>query len=259
MTAITHPVRREADAPARHHTWQHIVRVTRLQFVDPWVLIWTPAVIIGAAWLVSIVIALIITRVAGLDPEQMRQGMSYSWAVLSPFWYFAAVGVQAVGTTLQFALGIGSTRRDYWLGTTLAFAVFSAAVAVVFAGLRAVEVVTGGWGTSAVVFDALWYGDLPWWLAAYTTFTLSLAVLVIGAALTTCYLRWRVIGVVTVGLAVVAALLIALAAITWLQAWPALIGWFAGIGVTGVFGIVLGIALLAGIGGYLVIRRATPR
>lgn len=259
MTAITRPVSREADTTRLPSALQHIVRVTRLQFVDPWVLVWTPAIIIGSALLISVVIALILTRLAGLDPEQMRQGMSYSWAVLSPFWYFIAVAVQAVATTLQFALGIGATRRDYWLGTMVAFTAFSVTVAAAFAVLRAVEVATGGWGTGAVVFDALWWAGLPWWLGAYTTFALSLAVLVVGAALTTCYLRWRVIGVVIVGLALAAAVLIALAVVTWLHAWPALIGWFAGAGIAVIFSIVLGIALLAGIAGYLVIRRATPR
>lgn len=259
MTAITRPTSRETDTHRSPGPLQHIVRVTRLQFVDLWVLGWTPAIIIAAALLFSIAIALIIVHAGGVDPAAMQEGMRYSWAVLSPIWYLIVVGVQAVATTLQFALGIGATRRDYWLGTTLAFTVFSAVFALAFAALRVVELATGGWGTHTVVFDALWYHGLPWWLGAYATFTLSLTALLVGAALTTCYMRWRVTGVLTVGLSLAGALLAAVAVLTWLRAWPALIRWFAGLGVAGIFSLVLAVAALAGAAGYLVVRRATPR
>jgi hypothetical protein len=57
----------------------------------------------------------------------------------------------------------------------------------------------------------------------------------------------------------IAILLAFIAIVTFTETWPALFEWFGGIGVVGVFTIVLGFAVLCAAGGYLVIRRATPR
>ena len=57
----------------------------------------------------------------------------------------------------------------------------------------------------------------------------------------------------------VALLLGGVAIATFTESWPAIFEWFGGIGVVGVFTVVLGAALVCAIGGYLVIRRATPR
>jgi hypothetical protein len=35
--------------------------------------------------------------------------------------------------------------------------------------------------------------------------------------------------------------------------------WFGSIGLVGVFTVILGLAAVSAVGGYLVIRRATPR
>ncbi len=255
MTAPSVPVP-SGVVPSR--SWQRVVRITRLQFVDPWVFVWLPAIITGAALLISIAIAFIVTRIAGVDPEALRVGMRNSWAVLAAFWYFITIAIQAMAATFPFALGVGSTRRDFWLGSMLAFGVFSAITALVFAGLRGLEIVTGGWGTSAAMFDALWYVGTPWWVGAWSTFSLALAFLVIGAATTACYMRWRALGVIIAVLAVVGLLVAAVAVITGLAAWGAVVAWFTRIGVFGIFAVVLGVTALAAIGGFLVIRRATP-
>jgi len=54
-------------------------------------------------------------------------------------------------------------------------------------------------------------------------------------------------------------LLAAVAGVTWSNSWPALFEWFGSIGIVGAFSIVLGLAAACAVGGYLVIRRATPR
>ena len=95
--------------------FQEIWRIVRLHAVTPSVFFGIPWIILGGAWLVMLVIGIIVTG-AGADPVEMREGMRYSWAVLSPQWYLVAVGVQAIGMTLSFALGFGATRRDFWLG-----------------------------------------------------------------------------------------------------------------------------------------------
>ena len=56
------------------------------------------------------------------------------------------------------------------------------------------------------------------------------------------------------------ALVLAVVAIaTFTESWPAIFAWFADLGTVGVFTVVLGFAAAFAVGGYLVIRRATPR
>jgi hypothetical protein len=56
-----------------------------------------------------------------------------------------------------------------------------------------------------------------------------------------------------------AILLIAGAILTWTSSWVAFGSWLVSIGIGGFFTIVLAIAAVFAVGGYLVIRRATPR
>lgn len=238
--------------------FQEIWRIVRLHAVTPSVFFGIPWIILGGAWLVMLVIGIIVTG-AGADPVEMREGMRYSWAVLSPQWYLVAVGVQAIGMTLSFALGFGATRRDFWLGTSLMFGIVSLLNAIAIATLVQIEKATVGWWVGISMFDALWYGQNGWLVDFYTTLALQLLVLFIGASLTTVYLRWRMRGMMAVSSAAVVIALGSVAVVTLTGSWPAVVEWFAGIGVVGAFTLVLAFAAVFAVVGYVVIRRATPR
>lgn len=238
--------------------FQEIWRIVRLHAVTPSVFFGILWIILGGAWLVMLVIGIIVTG-AGADPVEMREGMRYSWAVLSPQWYLVAVGVQAIGMTLSFALGFGATRRDFWLGTSLMFGIVSLLNAIAIATLVQIEKATVGWWVGISMFDALWYGQNGWLVDFYTTLALQLFVLFIGASATTVYLRWRMRGMLALAAGAITVVLAAVATITFTEGWPTVFEWFNGIGVVGVFTVVLGLAAICAIGGYLVIRRATPR
>ncbi|RZS64778.1 hypothetical protein EV187_3166 [Agromyces ramosus] len=235
-----------------------IWRVVRLHAVTPSVFFGIPWIILGAAWLVMIIIG-IIAGAAGADTVKMGEGMRYSWAVLSPQWYLVAVGVQAIGLTMSFALGFGATRRDFWLGTGLMFGIVSLLNAIAIATLVQLEKLTNGWWLKVSMFDSLWYGQGGWLVDFYTTFALQLFVLFIGASVTTVFLRWRMRGMLVLAFGAIALALGGVAIATLTQSWPAIFTWFGSIGVVGVFTVVLGLALVFAIGGYVVIRRATPR
>lgn len=235
-----------------------IWRIVRLLAVNPTVFFGVPWMILGGAWVVTMLIALI-AHAAGAPVDEMQEGMRYSWAVLSPQWYLVVVGVQAVAYTLSFALGFGSTRRDYWLGMSIMFLFVSTEMAVAIATLVQIEQATDGWWIGAGMFDALWYGQSGWLFDFYTTFSLQLFVLFIGAAVTTVYMRWRMKGMMTLLFSVLVLVLAAVAAITLTGSGPAVASWFAAIGLGGLFGIVLVLAVVVGIAGYFVVRRATPR
>ncbi len=236
---------------------REILRIVRLHTVNPSIFFGSPLLILGAAWAVSAVIALIMLG-AGSSTEDL-EGMRYSWAVLSPQWYLMVVGIQAVGLTFSFALGFGATRRDFWLGTSLMFVATSAVFAALIASLVQLEIATGGWGIGMHMFNALWFGHNGWLMDFYSAFALQLLVLFLGASITTVYMRWRMRGMMVVLFSAITVLLGLVAIMTLGGHWPAVIDWFGSIGMAGIFTVLLGIALVCAAAGYLVIRRATPR
>ena len=233
-----------------------IWRIVRLHTVNPSIFFLVPAMILGGAWAITMIIALIL---AGAGVPMENTGFEYSWAVLSPQWYLIVVGVQAVSYTFPFALGFGATRRDYWIGTGVMFVLASLLFAVVIATLLLIERATGGWGVGAGMFDALWYVGADWFTAFYTTFALQLLVLFIGAGVTTVFMRWRMKGMMIVLFGGVAVILAIIAVLTFSESWESLGQWLASIGIIGVFTLVLAKALAWAVAGFLVIRRATPR
>jgi len=188
------------------HRPNAIWRIVRLLAVNPSIFFGIPWIILGAAWAVSMAIGLI-AHGTGANPADLQAGMRYSWAVMSPQWYLAVVGVQAVAFTFSFALGFGSTRRDYWLGMSTMFVLVALEMAVAIAVLVQIEKATNGWGLGISMFDALWYGQ-SWWLDFYTSFAMELAVLFLGAGATAVYMRWRMHGMLVFWVSVVALILI---------------------------------------------------
>jgi hypothetical protein len=253
MTAVVAaPIARTETRSRVHEIW----RIVRLHTVNPSIFFGVPWLILGGAWAVTMVVALIL-RGAGIPPE--LDGFRYSWAVLSPQWYLIVVGVQAIAYTFSFALGFGATRRDFWLGTSGMFVFVSLEMAAAIATLVQIEQATDGWWIGAGMFDALWYGQSGWLTDFYTTFVLQLLVLFIGASITTIYMRWRIRGMMILLFTAVALVLALVATLTFTESWVAVFDWFASIGIVGVFTVLLVKALAWAVAGYFVIRRATPR
>lgn len=257
MTATaTGPVRAATTEGASRLRPNEVWRIVRLHAVNPSIFFGVPAMVLGGAWAITMVIALILLG-SGVPME--NTGFRYSWAVLSPQWYLIVVGVQAVSYTFPFALGFGATRRDYWLGTGVMFVLASVLYALAIATLLLIERATGGWGIGAGMFDALWYVGADWATAFYSTFALQLLVLFIGAGVTTVFMRWRMKGMLTLAAGAMALILGVIALLTFTGSWEPLGDWLGSIGVVGVFSLLLLTALAWAGAGFLVIRRATPR
>lgn len=239
---------------------REIWRIVRLHCVNPAIYFGIPLIILAGAWLVTLIITGLIVAGTGQSLSfTANAGQRYSWAVLSPQWYLVVVGVQAIAFTFSFALGFGSTRRDYWLGTSIMFVAVSAFFALLIAVLVQIEKATSGWFLGAHVFDALWYGIDGFGADFYTAFAMQLFVLFVGAGATSVYMRWRSRGMLILSAVVLVLALAFGAVLTFTASWPALWAWLGDIGIVGGFTIVLALAVVSAVGGYLVIRRATPR
>ncbi|WP_022885625.1 hypothetical protein [Glaciibacter superstes] len=238
-----------------------IWNVVRLHLVDRRTYIGIPWIIVAFAFLISIVLSNIIGFVTGdgLGGAEATANQRYSWAVLAPQWYLIVVAVQSIGLTFPFALGFSVTRRDFYLGTSLMFVLISAFNAVAFAVLTQIEKVTDGWWMGTYMFNALWFGVDGWYVDLLSFFVLQLLVFFIGASVTTIYMRWRIVGMLVFAITVAVVVLGTLSLITFTSSWPAVATWFGQQGIAGIFLWLLVPTVLAAVGGYVTLRRATPK
>ena len=127
--------------------------------------------------------------------------------------------------------------------------------------LAVLEQATNGWGVGGQMFTAIYFGgaDAPLWQRTVTYFIGMLFFFFIGAVFASVYVRWKAPGL-TVSLIGFGAILLGLVALfTVTRTWDAVGAFFA---TAGPFGIVLWLLVptaIAGVVGYLVLRRATPR
>jgi len=151
------------------------------------------------------------------------------------------------------------TRRDFYLGTSLAFVALSAAYAIALTIVSYIEDLTDGWGVGGRMFTAVYFGDGEWYQRLYIFFAAFLFFFFIGAATAAVYVRWRAYGmyifwgIITIG--VVGALYL----ISQSQSWPVVGEWFAANGTIGVVTWSLIPTVIAALAGYRVLQKATPR
>lgn len=239
--------------PVRTRVWN----VVRLHLVNRWNYLGIFWVILVGSWAVSLIIAALINFAS--DGTADLGGMRYSWAVISPIWYLAAVAIMAISQTFPFALGFGVTRTDFYLGTSLLFVLLSLGNALALATLVEIEKATTGWGLGAHMFDALFFSDATWIQNVFLFAVIQLGICFIGAWIATIYMRWRVAGMLWLWLGLAALLVIVLSAITLLGEWGAVAGWFVAQGTMGLFAWLALLVALAAVSGFVVLRKATPK
>lgn len=239
---------------------RRVWNVVRLHFVNRMIYLGIPWIIVGATWIVSMVIGiLIVANSTGTGRAKAFEGMGNSWAVLSPLWYLVVVGVLAIAQSFPFALGLSVTRRDFYLGTALTFVVIGSGNALAFAVLTEIERATSGWGIGTRMFTALWFGSQPFLVNLLSYLVICLGVFFIGSCIATIYMRWRVVGMLVFWLGLVAALVIVGVVVTLANGWATLFESLVSLGVAGIFGWLAVLVAAAAVFGYLILRRATPK
>jgi hypothetical protein len=170
-----------------------------------------PIYILVIYWAISAVIVLFIGIKTGLPlPAAMQEDNASGniGSIMSFPSFLIVAGALCVNRQFNAALSFGSTRRDFWFGTTLGFLLTSATTGV-FAMLGlALEKMTNHWWFGVHAFDVSVLGSGNYVIAFLVVFTLCLTSLLIGATFGTIFrswgqlvLTWSIIGTVIVLLA----------------------------------------------------------
>lgn len=255
MTAIsTVPV---VSRPESRH---RLVNVMRLHLVNRLTYVGIPWIITAVALVISIVIALLITAsVPPADAQTALEGMGYSWAVLSPLWYLAVVGVQAVSAVFPFALGFSITRREYALGTLLTYVVIAAFNATGWTILTEIERAINQSGVLFHHFTALWLGEVGAGTVWLSLFSLQVLIFAVTSAFGAVYARWRAMGMLVLWVAVALVVLGVVAFAVLTGAAPPLLDWLMSLTTTTFFAALLVPAALVFALGWGALRRAPLR
>lgn len=232
-----------------------LIKIVRLHFADPMRMIGVPLFIFGSIVVLCIIVMALLRSFAPATPAELSEGFRNNQAVLWCYaGYFVSVGVMAYARTMPFALGVGSTRRQYFVGTCLALLLESAFIGATMTVLLALEKVTGHWFNGARAFDVLVIGNGNYLSTFLMGFGLSAVMLVIGTLFAVVFMRWNQKGVIGVILGSVAVLL----AVIWmlLSAGVNPFLWFEGAIFAKVALVMIGVAFISAAGSWLMLRRA---
>ncbi len=207
--------------------------------------------ILVAAWLVNVVIW-------GAMPDSAKAN-AQTFGLVSIAVVTMIAFVSAMTQLFPFAMGLGATRRAFFL----ALSTYAAAQAVVFGAglyvLSLIERATDGWGVGLdfYLLPALDAGNpVGQWLVYAVPLLLVAAV---GIASGVVHQRWGGNGTMSLILATVLASGALVAWLTWQDQWPAFGRFFTDQSAVALFAgwpLLAVVLLLAG--GYAVLRRSVP-
>lgn len=252
MTTTTLSTATSAHTPG---PLERVVRVARLILVNKSTMFVTPLLILAIIFLATLSIWWVISAtVPASELEGSFVGGGSSFVVI----YMLVAAVQAINLTFRFAQGYSVTRRDFYLGSALAFLGISVGYAVLLGVLGWIENVTGGWGTGGQMFSLYYLGLENPFQTFYVYFMALLFFTFIGMAIATLYVRWRMYGLLGffTGLTFLIVGLVALFTLT--RTWSQVGAWFAANGAVGVATWLLVPAVIAGVIGFFILKKATP-
>lgn len=258
MTTTTLTALRASSSPG---PLRRILNVARLILVNKSTIFGLPLLILTVIfvgsllvwWIVGVSIARSGVDVA--DGESVYIGGASFFLVV----YMLVVAVQAINLTFPFAQGYSVTRRDFYLGSALAFVGLSVVYAILMAVLGSIEDATSGWGLNGQMFSVRFLGVMDPVAAFYFFFMALLFFFFIGAAVATLYVRWRMFGLLGFFTGLTFLLIGLIALFTLTNTWAQVESWFAANGAVGVATWSLVPTALAGIAGFFILRKATPR
>lgn len=217
-----------------------------------------PLLALGMPWLVVACAFAVNAVFFGVTAISEADGAS-TGGLLALYFTVLALHVQAMTQLLPFGMGMGLSRRAFYLGSALAAAVQALGYGILLTALAALERATGGFGlgirfwqpspldVSNPVLQVLVYG------------VLLLAFAAVGAGLGIAFKRWGPLGMYALAIGFAVALIGTLMLIGWLDAWATVGQWFGERSqLTLVLGVPLAFALVVGGLSWLGLRRTVP-
>jgi hypothetical protein len=210
-----------------------------------------PAAILFIAFAIGWILFLAIP-----NPDGKTQ---FTGGVTSVFFFGIGFYVQAMTQTFPFALGLSVTRREFFTATALTGLVQSVVFGTIVYLLSLVETATSGWGVHMRMFGIFDYLTSSPPTRLLTLIALFFLVSCLGLLIGTIYLRWKLLGLMTMGAAAIVVIGGTLIFIAWRQAWltvgdaiadtPRFVSMV-------LIPVVVGIASL--LGGWAALRRTSP-
>jgi hypothetical protein len=229
---------------------RRMMAVARVLLADTGPAVLWPLIIMGAAFVINVLVFAAI----GDDLDEPTTG-----ALVSIYVVQFVVCWQGLYQFFSFAVGLNASRRSVYAATVLVTVGQSVFFGLLLYGFAIIERATGGWGINLSFFD-----PLPITSSASPVTVLVYAVPMVAASCLGLFCgavsrRWGGTGVFV--FVVIEVLLVggAIALITLLEWWPAIFAWYAdqsGLSLT--IGWPLILVAGAAVGGYAVLRRATP-
>jgi hypothetical protein len=245
--------------PATRIGTNRILSVVRLQFTNPWTVIILPWLILVAILLLNMAIWwLIFANVPAADMADAREGTQYSGAISYAFVYMMVVAVQAINGYFPFALGYSVTRRNYYLGTAVAFVGLAVFYSLGLSLFALIEDATNGWWVGGTMFTAVYFGENPL-QRLFIFFTILMFFFFVGSAVAAVYVRWKAFGMILFFTALALIVVGFFGLVTVTNSWDAVGAWFIANGLLGTYAWSLVLTAIAAITGYLVLRKATPK
>jgi len=235
---------------------ERIWRVVRLHYVSWRMSVLLPWLILIGILLVNMIIWYLVRYSAGPNTHMDTQ---YTGSIFYLFIYQAIVGIQLMSLSFSYALGLSSTRRDYFLGTALWVLVHAAQFTVGIVLLSYLEQWTNGWGAGGHVFQTIYFGTGSLGARLFTVFFAMVGVMFLGSIFGAAFVRWRAFGLYALGVVLVAALLGAAALIGLTDSWAEVGAWFAEHSTVGVVAWSIPLTAACAVIGFLALRRAVPR
>lgn len=229
----------------------------RLQFIVRSNLLIVPAAVFVLTWAVAIGIAFWIDAIA--DGRDAAEEPMYGGASQAAVWTLGFMAAYTVTQTLPFALALSFSRRTFVVGAYLAFAATSVGFGVAYALAAWVERVTDGFGIHAYQFDIPFMTSSNGLLGAgVLAAALAFAVMVLAFLLAGIFRRMSVLAFWTLIVALLAAIGAVVLLLVQNVGWPGIGRWFlAQTALTG-SAYLFGVAVVAAVLGYVVLRKATP-
>lgn len=241
-------------APALHR----IATTARVHAANPWNILWTPWLILMGVFALNFAIWHAILLGADGKPVAVDAFVNNGGATFV-FVYMMVVAVQAMNQTFSFVVGLGATRRDYFVGTSITFAVLSAIFGVGIALFVIIERATDGWGIGGAFFAPGPLRFQPVWELAVAYTVLLLFMFFIGSAVAAMFVRWGPTGIIAFFAALALLIVGVIYLVTINDAWAELGRFFADRSLLELAALTVPLTILGGITGYLLMRRATPK